>query len=78
MTAPTTCSNCHATLMKQWWDHGLRAYQCRVCNHLTGPEGQALGPAPKASARNRGWLFLGIAVLAIIGLAIAFPQLLGN
>jgi hypothetical protein len=71
MTAPITCSNCHAALTKQWWDHTLRAYQCRVCNHLTGPEGQALGPAPRATMRSRGLLFLVVAVLAVVGLFIA-------
>jgi hypothetical protein len=72
MTTPTTCSNCGAMLNKHWFDHELRAYQCRVCNHLTGPEGQAIGIPEKKSARSRGPLFVAIAVVAIIGLFIAF------
>jgi hypothetical protein len=46
-----------------------------VCTYLTGPEGQAMGPAPKRSIRSTGLLFVVVAVLAIIGLVMAYPQI---
>jgi hypothetical protein len=75
MATALTCSNCQAMLVKQWFDHGLRAYDCRVCGYLTGPEGQALGPRPKQTLRSRGLLFIAVAIGVLALLLIAYPQL---
>jgi hypothetical protein len=62
--------------MRQWYDADHRVYQCRVCNHQTGLAGEPMGMVPKRTPRTSGLLFVVVAVIAVIGLAVAFPQLM--
>jgi hypothetical protein len=73
VTTPVVCANCGAPLNRQWWDASKRAFDCRSCGYLTGPQGEPMGKPERKRIDRRLVVFIVFAVVALILLYLFVP-----